>query len=455
MRANFRKWAFLALIGSTLLSSNVVAGIEDRLGMGSRATALGGAFSAIADDFSAAYYNPAGASLRLDTQSARGSFMHFGMVWSNAKLSIKKGRISGNRLEFDTAMGAPTGALDHSVEPVMGFTLGMGFDLERLLKIPRLHVGLALFLPARRFFRWDVQGGQAIQWPMYTDRNQNLSALPWLSVKLHNRVSIGVGARIGVSIKTNTEAVIVPTAEPTDTPETDIGNDVRIAGRISPTVGLLIQACRQLRIGLTWRGEIYTNDFGYTDVDASNLSGASLGTFGYTHHLAHYFSPMDLTLGIAYTPLTTLTVSADLSWNRWSAYLDGNHDNYNGEITEDTFTPRVGVQWRFHESTQLLGGYFYEFSPFDNQGGWTNFVDPDRHVASLGTQTNLGALLGDKKRSINLSWHLQFQWLRAQREIKDWQRFTSESEALANPGWPGWQAKGWGLNVGLSVDTVF
>ena len=82
-------------------------------------------------------------------------------------------------------------------------------------------------------------------------------------------------------------------------------------------------------------------------------------------------------------------------------------------------------------------------------------MDSDRHVASIGTQTNLATLLGNGKRAINLSWHLQVEVLRKQREIKDWHRFESEKEALANPGWPGWQAQGWGLNVGLSVDTEF
>ncbi|HIA00796.1 MAG TPA: hypothetical protein EYN66_02605 [Myxococcales bacterium] len=455
MRAHAQR-CLLTVVCTLILCTSAYGGMEERLGLGSRATALGGAFSAIADDFSAAYYNPAGPALKLTPENQTGISMHFGMVWARSELSINLGQVSGNQLRFDTPISSnEASAVDHSIDPVMGFTLGIGFDLERLFKIPRLKIGLALFLPARRFFRWDVQGGHAIQWPMYTDRNQSLSAMPWVAVRLHKRVSLGVGARVGVSVKTNTEAVILPTEAPTDTPKTELGNDVRIAGRIAPTVGLLIQACSQLRIGLTWRGEIYTNDFGYTDVDASNLSGASLGTFGYTHHLAHYFSPMTATLGLAYTPLSEFTISSDLSWNRWSTYLDSNHDNYGGKITDDTLTPRVGIQWRFHPSTQLLGGYFYEFSPFDNQGGWTNFVDPDRHVASIGTQTNLATLLGNGRRAINLSWHLQMEFLRKQREIKDWHRFESEKEARANPGWPGWQAQGWGLNVGLSVDTEF
>ncbi len=199
------------------------------------------------------------------------------------------------------------------------------------------------------------------------------------------------------------------------------------------------------------------DDRGYTDVDASNLSGATLGTFGYSHKLAHYYSPTEVSFGVAISPTSAWLMSLDLSWSRWSGYLDSNQDNYDGEITHDTLTPRVGMQWRAHPSTEVMGGYFYERSAFDNEGGWTNFVDPDRHVTSVGTRTDLATLFGGSEDSvpIRLGWHAQLQMLQDRREIKDWEKFESQAEAEANSGWPGWQASGWGFNVGLSLDTEF
>ncbi|MCK4373217.1 MAG: hypothetical protein KAW61_08715, partial [candidate division Zixibacteria bacterium] len=51
-----------------LLSSGVAASGFEALGVGSKATAMGGAFRAVADDWSAAYYNPAGYADLLDNQ---------------------------------------------------------------------------------------------------------------------------------------------------------------------------------------------------------------------------------------------------------------------------------------------------------------------------------------------------------------------------------------------------
>ena len=188
---------------------------------------------------------------------------------------------------------------------------------------------------------------------------------------------------------------------------------------------------------------------------AAALPGLALGSFGYTQHFAHYYTPMTVSVGVALEPIEPLSVSLDVTWSQWSEYLDSDHDNHDGALFSDTVTPRVGASWKFVPSTALLAGYYYEPSPFDNRSAGTNFVDNDKHVVSIGTQTDLRAFGDGNRPPLRLCWHAQLQVLRERREVKDWTRFSSEEVALANPGWPGWLSGGWVLNIGLSLDAVF
>jgi len=434
------------------------ADTERQYGLGSRAAALGGAFSAVADDFSASYYNPAGLALRPPTNTKlTGIDLHFGMTWTRPSVWLKRGQAEGGEVTFGAKAahaGLTASPVDHRIESAGAYVAGLRLDLEQLVELPRTVFGLAVVFPAKRFFRWDVQPNTSLQWPMMQDRTERLSVFPALAIKLHPRVSIGMGCHISVTVKTNTEAVVLAGETSDGNPVTELGNEVSIAGRLAPTAGILAKPTDWLNIALTWRGKLEADDFGYTDVDISQLPGSGLNTFGYTHRFAHYFTPMELTLGIAANITSDLMLTTDVTWSRWSEYLDSNHDNYGGDISNDTVTPRVGVQWQFHNTTAALFGYSYLQSPFDNQGSWTNFVDNDRQIFSLGTQTDLVRLPGGGP-PLRINWHAQIHTLRNHREVKDWRKFISQDEAESNPGWPGWMSGGWVLNLGLSVEASF
>ncbi len=65
------------LLACLLLFSSVLAGGFENTGVGFKARAMGGAFRAVADDWSAAYYNPAGYAFIKDNQlGANSAFLH-------------------------------------------------------------------------------------------------------------------------------------------------------------------------------------------------------------------------------------------------------------------------------------------------------------------------------------------------------------------------------------------
>jgi len=112
----------------------------DVYGWGSRATAMGGAFTALADDFSAVYYNPAGLmyprSLEEPVPDRKGIRFDFGYVYGEPRLWIRDPH-EGEAVED---YGSTTGPyLGFSVDPV---------DFHGTFRRKVFAFGLGLYLPA-------------------------------------------------------------------------------------------------------------------------------------------------------------------------------------------------------------------------------------------------------------------------------------------------------------------
>lgn len=70
--------AVAVTVAAAMFSSPLLASGFENTGLGTKARGMGGAFRAIADDWSAAYYNPAGYAYIPDNQfGGNAGFMHF------------------------------------------------------------------------------------------------------------------------------------------------------------------------------------------------------------------------------------------------------------------------------------------------------------------------------------------------------------------------------------------
>jgi long-subunit fatty acid transport protein len=120
------------------------------------------------------------------------------------------------------------------------------------------------------------------------------------------------------------------------------------------------------------------------------------------------YTPAQWTLGGAWRA-DGLTVTADLTWARWSqapspaadvrATLDDAGIDPEQEDPSllldletldvsagcvDTVQPRVGAQWRWSERWSSLAGYTLRPTPVPRQVGYTNWMDAASHQLSLG-----------------------------------------------------------------------
>jgi len=113
-------FALFGLLG--ILSSQASANVQEVFGMSPRAIGMGNAYSAVADDFSAAYYNPAGLAQIRHHQLFLGYL--YGQPRLKQYLPGENGRMSLlNDQEFDAPIIGLTVDLSKSSTSTGGSTL--------------------------------------------------------------------------------------------------------------------------------------------------------------------------------------------------------------------------------------------------------------------------------------------------------------------------------------------
>ena len=394
----------------------------DELGAGPRATAMGQAFTALADDPSAAYCHAAGL-----TEIHSPFYLELGYRYAKPRVKVS----------FDVPpdpnpfLGRP---VKDQVEDfsTRGFYAGYVFnfgDVSVFRDSPisrRFSHGLALFTNLPEVNQFD--NPQRPQDPYVFKYNERWSLIAiaisfgfrcteWLSVgggilPRINAFQDSTGSRIRLN---EALAGIVPGVAGGD-PAQGFRLDLRVNTKVevTPIGGVQIRwpfgvLKDRLRIGVSYRGKLdgYYGT-GRTSVDVliavpgedpiliiKDPGGRTVDYIG--------FSPEQVTGGIALGPVQNLLLAFDLTWKRYSAF----HffwdlvpfDKVNGITVKnpfkDVWVPRVGIQYalpldiagkfgeRF-ETLSLRTGYYYEPSPVPDMNGPMNILDADQHVVSAG-----------------------------------------------------------------------
>jgi long-chain fatty acid transport protein len=304
------------ILGSFTLSGSVVAGSLSTSGKGARALAMGGAFTAVADDASAVYYNPAGI-----TQAPGTEFM------------------------AGVAAGAPDieyharGAVQRNTRNWVAPWL---FATHRLTD--RLCAGVGVYSPFARDAEFDAD--PASGFPAQRASTFRLDLSPVIAYAVDPRLSLSAGLVIGYS-------------------EVDQSIPIDAVSRIEDTldgwglggiVGVLYAPSEDLRLGATYRTRMTTDYEGERRLITPGPTLASAAE-------SQGKWPATLGLGLATRPASRLTLSADAHWTGWS-YVDEvvTRTATLGESTtvldqRDTWDLRLGAEWEFRRDWFLRGGY--------------------------------------------------------------------------------------------------
>lgn len=405
-----RKFIFSLLV-MCFLCTSVHANNVDTFGIGSKATAMGGAFSAYADDPFAAYYNPAGLTQITSMTVAVGA------AFMDPTLKAK-----GYTVEKDhsTIMG-PTSYEDESdllVVPHLGYAMPLG---------SKFAFGIAMYAPYGLHLKWDDTNDAESNpgaFNSYESWYTRAVVTPTVAYKFNDKFSFGFGVSIGKSESgTYSNSYDLYKKGITGAIEGDLEDELNY----SWNVGVLYKHNERLSFGLTYRSKADAEFEGdlklKLDEDEQKLINKSLSAamgldyefvkqdnnFKSDISLDDVDHPEQIQFGVKYSPTPKVNIVADLVWTQWSivdtqsviikdkyfqALLahklkDGNKEVYQRRW-QDTRQVKVGLEYLINDMFTFRCGYFYDPSPIPDDTFDIVWADADKKTYSVGLGVNLG-----------------------------------------------------------------
>jgi len=383
----------LAALGLLWAAAPARANPIDAFGFGARGAAMGSAMTAVAEDGSANYYNPAGIVRGHDLR------IEVGYRWAEPILQLNG---------YDTKVDAAHG-------------LNVGIVAPGSIGPFRYAFGVALYLPDGRLTRIRALPFDQPRFQYYDNRMQRFLMSANVAVQIIPGLYIGGG----FTFMSQTKGTVflkgaVAVSDPDESSLVTKMNVDLLPVRY-PQAGLRWDATRYLSFGLTYRHSFTL------ELDQAFRVDGSVGNPGVTPVVekgyleAHtsssdLFQPWQLTLGAAAKLPRRVLISFDLTFARWSehptpaATVDIGLDlgQFNSMVNlppkrdyptigfQDILIPRLGVEWRAREAERLSidarFGYQYEPTAIPVQSGESNLADADKHTFSLGIGFEIGKL---------------------------------------------------------------
>ena len=378
----FRLSILLLTLGS--LSVGLYAGGFALSGVGSRATAMGGAFRGLADDPSAMYWNPAGLGF-MDENSASlgGTFIMPSAKWVN------------NTPYFSSVPG-------YTIQEYKAKKSLKAFPnaFITMAKSPKLKYGLGIFVPYGLGTTWDAYQQPAV-YAGFTDfpEEEMKSSIaivdfhPSVAYQIKPNLSAGMGisvlyGNIGIAkIQFSDPPNYLPTTS--DLSGSGIGFGANIGVIYKPMDGLSVGLTGKLPSSIKMNGDIEA----YTWVPPATKVG---GTSDIETTLK---LPADIGIGFSYQVMPQLTVNLDYAYTMWSRLdkvvvdldtpitispIPGAPQLTSSELVfdwKDTHRISIGGEYRMGCNDLRLGFYFDQ-SPIPDETLVPTISDVNNKISS-------------------------------------------------------------------------
>ncbi len=348
------------------LTGTVFAGGFQINEQSARAMAMGGAFTGLANDASAAYFNPAGMT-----------------------------QLSGWNLSLGTTIIAPYGSFrgvypetteyelqQQTFTPINFYAVGQLTD--------KLFVGFSVNNPFGLGTRWDDDWvGKYIA--VDTELKTFYFGLN-LAYKINDMISIAAGLNYAYGDVTIMKYVPLPDPLAGDFKLTLEGDDTAIGYNVS----VFIKPSDALSFGISFRSDTpFEFEGTATSEDYPTQLEGLLPAGGIT---AAFTAPMNISTGLAWHANEKLTLTADYQYVGWSSYDKIEivfEDGTTSESVRDydnSWTARFGGEYNYSDALDLRAGFLYDKNPVKDELVEPSLPDADR----MGFNVGLGYKFNEK-----------------------------------------------------------
>ena len=370
----------LAILSSTYAGAANV----DTFGIGAKATALGGAFSAYADDPFAVHYNPAGLlQIKQPMLSAGVNIIDPGLEVSNFQVDSPDPSVNGIAGFEDTS--------DNLYVPHLGFAMRLS---------ERWATGVALYVPFGLDLEWDDNpDSNPAAYNCFHSYYDRVVVTPSVAYQFNSKWSLGLGLALGKS-ETGVEHLIYNPMVPElhgKKVECELEDDFNY----SFNIGLMYQPIESITLGLTYRSEADADFEGEAKVTGVPGLKSDIQLESVNH-------PQQAQFGVRFLPLKRVSMEVDVVWTEWSIvsnqlttfsdpfliYGPGTPQDI-PRHWDDTMQIKAGIEWQTTDYLALRVGYFYDQSPIPDGTFDVQWPDADKKTYSLGFGLNLGRFIVD------------------------------------------------------------
>lgn len=405
-----------AFVAVAALAPPARADLASHFGLNPRTMGLGGAYTGVADDVTALYYNPAGL-VQLEGMTAAA-----GVLFGAPLLDEDGSRVNMRR---ETS-----------------WYLHVGIPFTGKLK-DVLALGFALNLPWGSLFSARVFRKQDPYFALYDGSTDLLQLrvggafrIPWKPLRF---LSFGASIQVLASV-VGTIGFFAPFQRGKKSPDFDPDQrleanlDLDVPTEAFPTFGMMARLGDHFRVGLSYRGRQYIGVEIPVEISTrlALVAGQAINLpVQATALLRAKYYPQQVALGGSFRSDHWL-VALDLTWVNYSNYqipfarIDLDIDRLirdpgvllflgpNATLLSprapaikfnDVVVPHLGVEYKALSWLTVRGGYFYEHSPLQT----TDFpiYDNDKHSFSLGARASflkpLGVLPGRLNVDISMT----------------------------------------------------
>lgn len=432
MKKNFVFFSLATLLVMVFTSISF-AGALDTFGLGSKATSLGGAFAAYADDPFAIYYNPAGL-VQMDSMTvSQGIHTAYPVIKIN-KFHVEPGTMVRNVAGSVTNIpltdpminGYKDVSNDSAFMPAPHF--GVAYPLS-----DKLVAGFGVYAPFGAEASWNsVPGENPTAFSGTYSKYVRIVASPTIAYKINDQFFLGAGLSIGnTEVKSERFFYIPPViykeiengynAFSTDPKKQKAGAAMAANGQkviaelldpfnYSFNLGLMWKPAEAVTLGLTYRSQAKVALTGSVEIEGLKEDWGTMADGSPIKSKVDADTQMDtpaqIQAGVRVQPKENFSIEIDYLWTNWSIIKDNAAyftpklmDNKSSETLardwENTSQIRLGLEYKADDFITVRGGYFFDPTPVPESTFDMGSTDVDKTIYSFGLGMNFGKLTVD------------------------------------------------------------